>query len=183
MFASDLNMLITEPKLNTNNVSKLIFTFLFATFSLSSCILMPFTTPDSQARGEITKECKLFSCQKNKNRLPTNKVNALNRTNKLDTLISSLSSSSDVIRTHASTDLGYLGISAQKAVPKLEMLATTDPSKWVRRSAVKALLKIGSPSSYDVLNSVSKNDSNSYVRESASNALSKLRTRARSQLK
>ncbi len=153
---------------------------------LNSCILAPFTNPDEQARGERKKECSYFSCQKNAHsKYPPNKSqqNKNFTGDKISLLIQSLDSESDVVRTHASTDLGNLGSLAIKAVPKLETLAKNDPSKWVRRSAVKSLLKIGSPSSYPILNNISKNDSNQYVRESAMNAVSKFKSKSRTQLK
>lgn len=112
---------------------------------LNSCILVPFTNPDEQARGERKKECSYFSCQKNAHsKYSPNKIqqNKNFTGDKISLLIQSLDSDSDVVRTHASTDLGNLGSQAIKAVPKLETLAKNDPSKWVRRSAVKSLLKL-----------------------------------------
>lgn len=152
---------------------------------LSACVLIPFTTPDKQALGDADKECAIFSCKGEKRKFSKSQAihSSKKKDRKVEGLISKLHSDSDVIRTHASTDLGNMGSRAFGAVPKLEYLARNDKSKWVRRSAVKALSKIGSPGSIQVIRDVSDTDSNSYVRESATNALSKFKTESRTQLR
>ena len=145
---------------------------------------MPFTEPDSQAKGEVSMDCPSISCSKRSQyRDPKTKAYVKQENQEVAKLMKLLNAKSDAVRTNASTDLGMLGSKASNAVPTLEGLAKNDPSKWVRRSAVKSLYKIGSPSSLAVLKEVSKDDSNMFVRESASNALAKMQSDARTQLK
>ncbi len=98
---------------------------------------------------------------------------------RVDSLISQLGHSNDVVRTHAATDLGMLGSKAQRAVVPLSNALERDSSKWVRRAAVKALAKIGTP---DVLGplTLALHDSNKYVAHSAKQALRRLRRSSRS---
>lgn len=150
----------------------------------NACFLAPFTEPDSQARGEVTSDCPSISCSKRSRYYPSpSREQQSAADSKVIKLTKLLSSKSDAVRTNASTDLGMLGPRASSAVPTLERLAKNDQSKWVRRSAVKSLHKIGSPTSLSVLKTVSKNDSNMFVRESASNALAKMQSETRAQLK
>ncbi len=143
---------------------------------LNSCVLIPFTEPDAQAKGEITNYCPSISCTSD-SRAQTKNYRKENF--RITKLIRLLHATSDATRTNASTDLGNMGLNAIGAVPSLENLARRDPSKWVRRSAVKSLEKIGATSSIAVLEKVSKTDSNNFVRQSANNALLKMRQNTR----
>jgi HEAT repeat protein len=93
---------------------------------------------------------------------------------RVDSLISQLKHEDDVVRTHAATDLGMMGSKAQRAVKPLYSVLERDESKWVRRAAVKALAKIGTPEVLAPL-TFALSDSNKYVVHSAKRALKKLR--------
>jgi len=94
----------------------------------------------------------------------------------LRSLIDNLHSEDDVVRVHAATDLGALGKAASPAVPTLSAVVLQDSSKWVRRSAVKALARIGDRRGIPALERASR-DRDRYVAHSANRALRRLRAR------
>jgi hypothetical protein len=94
----------------------------------------------------------------------------------LKTLIENLYSSKDVVRVHAASDLGALGAAASPAVPTLNSVLIKDPSKWVRRSAAKALARIGDKRGIPALERAGR-DRDRYVAHSANRALRRLKRR------
>jgi HEAT repeat protein len=176
----------------------LISFFLF----LNSCALLLITEPDEQAKRYQSKNdgselpCGSFkrSSIDNNNHIANGKcenekpfVRAMlkdqssTKVSKIDFYIEQLNSNSDVVRTGAVTQLGMLGVFSMPAVPRLEYLALNDSSKWVRRSCIKSLQKIGSSTSLSIYKKALK-DSDTYVKSSAKNALS-LSTSPRARLR
>ena len=149
---------------------------------LQGClVLLPFTEPDELARKEIIQpeactETHAFEPVVVKRFSPLAPEKAFPkdiRMRRLEKLVHQLSSSSDVQRTHAATDIGLMGAYAEPAIPNLSEALLTDESKWVRRTAAKSLAKIGSPRGIPPLKQA-LNDRDKYVAHSAERALKKL---------
>ncbi len=163
------------------NITFKKFSLVLILFYTQGCLLTYVTEPDeqalaSQANGGII-ENKNGACGINP---PEPGTRAFYNSRKKDyrsivlDLVKKMSHSSDVVRTNAATEIGNLGAEnlgdqASISISKLENLAESDTSKWVRRASIKALAKIGSPSSLSVITSSFK-DPDPYVRHSAENA-------------
>jgi len=93
---------------------------------------------------------------------------------RLQILVSQLRDQSDVVRTHAASDLGLLGPYAAPAVQQLAYALVNDSSKWVRRAAARSLGKIGESSAAKALRRA-LSDRNKWVAHSAQRALWKIR--------
>ncbi len=89
---------------------------------------------------------------------------------KLSKLIRQLKADTAVARTHAASDIGFMGPYAVHAVGPLAFALRHDDSKWVRRAAAKSLGKIGSEEVVAPLRRA-LNDRNKWVAHSAGNAL------------
>ena len=93
---------------------------------------------------------------------------------RLSILVQQLRDRSDVVRTHAASDLGRLGRYAAPAVKSLAYVLENDSSKWARRAAARSLGKIGEPSAVQPLVRALRDD-NKWVAHSAERALNKIR--------
>lgn len=158
---------------------------------LSGCfVLIPFIKSDHQAAGGC-RTCPLsqqatpvakergpcgFSALKNK-RPAQDPLSG-----KVSRLIQQLQNSDPVLRTHAATDLGFLGQRAQAAVPPLSYALRHDRSEWVRRAAAKSLPKISSEQEViDALRSALR-DPNKWVAHSAAGSLKRIEAKKETRL-
>ena len=103
------------------------------------------------------------------------------RTRTIDQLLHDLDHKDPAARSTAAYYLGELGKRASQAVSKLCQIATKDQSKWARRSAAKALGKVGTKEAISGLMLAAK-DRDPWVSHSARNALESLGTSARFRL-
>ena len=95
------------------------------------------------------------------------------RTRSVGQLVQELNHKNPATRSTAAYYIGELGKKASSAVDMLCKTATLDENKWVRRSATKALGKVGTTEAIAGLH-LAANDQDPWVSHSARNALAKL---------
>lgn len=88
----------------------------------------------------------------------------------VERLMVKLESTNAAERSTAAYYLSQYGKNADRAVVLLSQIVERDPDKWVRRSAVKALGRIGTPGAQKAIR-LALGDSNDWVKHSARNAL------------
>lgn len=104
---------------------------------------------------------------------PERKRRVNKRQARLQKLIRQLKAVTAVARTHAASDIGFMGSYAVSAVAPLSFALKYDDNKWVRRAAAKSLGKIGGAEVVAPLRGALR-DRNKWVAHSAGNALRKV---------
>jgi hypothetical protein len=93
---------------------------------------------------------------------------------RISALLGQLQDQNAALRTNAATDLGMIGPAASSAISPLIRAVKNDDSKWVRRAAVKALVKISSGPDVVKTLQFALGDSNVWVAHSAAGALRRI---------
>ena len=99
-------------------------------------------------------------------------LNQQKRPSKIQIALLNLNHSRDAVRTTAVTELGVIAHGRPGVVKLLREATWRDPSKWVRRAAVKAVYKLEGKKSYPTLRNALK-DKDPWVVHSAKNLLNK----------
>lgn len=99
---------------------------------------------------------------------------ALTTEARIRALLARLGDPNAAVRTNAATDLGLIGPQARAALGPLIRAVRSDESKWVRRAAVKALVKISCAPEVVKTLQLALGDSNEWVAHSAAGALRRI---------
>ena len=138
----------------------LIIILLFSQTALY--MILPFVEQYNNYQEEQKLSCKIKKQEK------------LVKADPVAQALANLRNSSDATRTTAATELGFIGFGRVDVIEALKVSTWKDPSKWVRRAAVKSMYKLAGKGAIPTLRNALK-DKDPYVVHSAQRALVMLR--------
>ena len=141
-----------------------LFTLLFLLIQTSCFVLVPFIKQDSQPqdRARLTRRNDFSACS----------IVRYTRTSRIQQELRNLEHHRDAVRSTAATELGFIGHGRPDVIKALKTATWKDPSKWVRRAAVKSLYKLQGKASIPTLKNALK-DKDPWVVHSARNLIHK----------
>jgi len=149
---------------------KLISLTLILLFQSSCFVFVPFIKQDGLS-SNVKGYQRLLKREKGKE-LSSCLLNEQKRPDKVQVALSNLNHERDAVRATAVTELGFIAHGRPGIIKVLREATWKDPSKWVRRAAVKAIYKLEGKRAYPTLRNALR-DKDPWVVHSAKNLLNR----------